>query len=241
MAIVPARDIDALQFFEDHWPIWQANLAACGLSSAQVLSVKSACESCRSKFNTQQAAKNAAKSATAAFQATLSDLRSVGATTIQVIKTYADTTHNLGVYDIAQLPRPAAPGASLPPGKPKNITATIEPTGALTLRWTCDNTEGDRRATGVFYQVFRKGPGEASFSNVGGSGTRAFTDETLPLGPDSATYIVQGVRGQIAGDPSEQFTVQFGVGSGGGGGGLRSIAGTSTIVGSAPGLTTLAA
>jgi hypothetical protein len=238
MPIVPQNNLAALQFFEDHWPIWQTNQAACGLSAAQVLAVKTAAELCRSKYNAQQLAKNAAKAATSTFQATLSDLRDVGATTIQVIKTYADTTDNPGVYDLAQIPRPAAPGASLPPGKPKNITATIEPTGALTLRWTCDNTEGDRRATGVFYQVYRKGPGEAQFANVGGSGTRAFTDESLPLGPDSATYIIQGVRGQIAGEASEQFTVQFGVG---GGGGLRSIAGTSTIVGSAPGLSSLAA
>jgi hypothetical protein len=43
------------------------------------------------------------------------------------------------------------------------------------------------------------------------SGAKFFTDDTLLQGTTSATYIIQGHRGTVDGDASEQVSVQFGV------------------------------
>lgn len=220
MALVPSRDLEALQFFENHYPTWLTNATAIGLTAAAVNSFKSNVIATRTKYVTAQTKRQEAKTATQAYQGSLGDIRDQGAALIQLIRGFAEQTNNPGVWDLADLPRPAARERGPAPGKPKNIVATVEPTGALTLRWTCDNTEGDRRATGVFYMVMRRFQGEANFTPLGGTGTRSYTDETLPFGTDSVTYLIQGVRGDQTGEPSDQFTVQFGVGSGGGGGGF---------------------
>jgi hypothetical protein len=64
--------------------------------------------------------------------------------------------------------------------------------------------------------VRRKLAGENSWSVVGATGLRKFTDETLPLGGGGGLvqYQVQGQRGQSVGLPSSPFVVQFGVGGG---------------------------
>lgn len=215
MALVPSKDLEALQFFENHYPTWLTNAALIGVSNAAVQSFKANVIATRTKYTTSQTARQTAKTATQAYQGSLSDIRNQGAALIQLIRGFAESTNNPGVWDLADLPRPAARERGPAPGKPKNIVATVEPTGALTLRWTCDNTEGERRATGVFYMVMRRFAGETNFSTLGGTGSRSFTDETLPFGTDSVTYLIQGVRGDQTGDPSDQFTVQFGVGGGG--------------------------
>jgi len=47
---------------------------------------------------------------------------------------------------------------------------------------------------------------------VGGTMTKQFTDENIPVGTDSVSYIIQGFRGDKPGTPSDQIVVQFGVG-----------------------------
>ena len=47
------------------------------------------------------------------------------------------------------------------------------------------------------------------------SAHQAHTYATLPLGTQTATYIIRGQRGTLLGKPSEAVTVQFGVGSDG--------------------------
>ena len=50
-----------------------------------------------------------------------------------------------------------------------------------------------------------------TFTILGATGAKAFTDETIPLGTRRATYQIQPFRGQKAGESSVQVSVQFGV------------------------------
>jgi hypothetical protein len=51
---------------------------------------------------------------------------------------------------------------------------------------------------------------------TGRRGLKQWTDNTLPGSSSGVQYIITGMRGNVAGDPSETLTVTFGVGSGGG-------------------------
>ena len=67
---------------------------------------------------------------------------------------------------------------------------------------------------GGFFLVERRIGASNVWSSIGGSGTRDFVDNSLPLGTSSVTYRVHGVRGNVHGPMSTNLTVQFGVGSG---------------------------
>jgi hypothetical protein len=143
----------------------------------------------------------------------VSAMRALGAINIQKIKTYADATNNPGVYPIAELPDPATPTTMGPPGLCTNLTVTIMPTGALTLKWKCVNPVG---ASGTSYEVARRIGTTGSFVNIGsGGGNKTFIDDTLPSGSSPVFYRVTGVRSTVRGTTNE-FVVNFGVGGGGG-------------------------
>ena len=63
--------------------------------------------------------------------------------------------------------------------------------------------------------VARKLSGETAFDIIGGSGNKTFLDESLPFGTERVEYQVTAIRGSVAGTPSNNFVIQFGVGGGG--------------------------
>ena len=72
-------------------------------------------------------------------------------------------------------------------------------------------------SVGTIYQIYRKiapPTGTGNFEFLTGTGTRQFTDETIPPGSASVTYKIVAVRSTASGDPAE-FTVGFGIGGGG--------------------------
>lgn len=85
---------------------------------------------------------------------------------------------------------------------------TLDGTGAITPR-----RKGEGVA-GAFFLVERRIGPSSAWSSIGGSGSREFVDNTLPLGTSSVTYRVHGVRGNLHGEMSTNLTVQFGVGTG---------------------------
>ena len=64
--------------------------------------------------------------------------------------------------------------------------------------------------------IVRKLAGQSEFTLVGNTGEKFITDSSLLQGTTGATYIIQGFRGALAGEASDQIGVQFGVGMGGG-------------------------
>ncbi len=216
--VVPLKDLEALQFFEDHWDIWQENAVALGIPAAVATEVKDDTIDARTKLTAQSLAKNAARSATADWNDSMSGLRSAGAAAIAAIRATADASANPNaVYSLAQIPSPATPAPLPAPGTPNTFTSAIQPSGALLLKWKMPAAQPGN----TFYQVARKLSGETAFDIIGGSGNKTFLDESLPFGTDRVEYQVTAIRGSVAGVPSNNFVVQFGVGGEGAATGLK--------------------
>lgn len=213
MAVLPASKIDLIQFCESHWPVWQSNATAIGLTAAQVVAFKNQTEAARSKFTNAEAARLESKAATVSLNDTVSDLRGDAADLIRFVKAFADASPSpAAVYALAQIPPPSPRVPATPPGKPKDFAVALNTDGSITIRWKSENSAP---SGGAFFSVFRRiGPAGSPFALVGNTGGRVFTDDTLVLGTTQATYIVQGFRGQEDGEASDQLTVQFGVGAG---------------------------
>jgi hypothetical protein len=112
------------------------------------------------------------------------------------------------VYSLAQIPPPATPGATPPPGTPFDFRVTLEPTGSLSIVWKCDNPAG---TSGTIYEIKRKiGTGAATY--IGATGVKNFTDNTVPssAAASGVTYQITGVRSTSRG-VTGQFVVNFGV------------------------------
>lgn len=214
MSVIPSRNVEQLEFFESHWPVWVANAAGIGVLPASANSFKTLTQSARAAYDSALTARNNAKAATTTQDAALAQARTSAADLIRVIKGYAEQQANPdAVYALAQIPPPAAPTPVPAPGQPRDITVGLEPNGAITLRWKAVNAAPN---AGTFFSITRKLPGESTFVLVGNTGGKIFTDDTITQGTTGATYIIQGHRGQLDGPMSDQVGVQFGVGGGGG-------------------------
>lgn len=91
---------------------------------------------------------------------------------------------------------------------PYDITTALDNNGFLELKWKADNGAS---STGAYYMVERRLNGEASFTLIGGTGTKSFTDAKIPLGTSQAIYKITPRRGELVGPASNQVVVQFGV------------------------------
>ncbi len=209
MPIVPTKDIEALNFYEIHGQIWQTNTVALGIPAPLSTAIKANAVAARTAYTAQQNAIAAARTATLTWQSTMDILRSSGSNGLAAIKATADAAVNPDtVYALAQIPAPSTGTPLPPPGTPVQFSCNILSSGALNLKWKMTVLQPGN----TFYQVRRKLAGETAFTLIGGSGNRSFTDETLPVGTDSVSYIVTANRGNISGIASNAFTVQFGVG-----------------------------
>ncbi|MFZ2875058.1 MAG: hypothetical protein WAZ94_11325 [Phycisphaerales bacterium] len=217
MGVVPDTRLGKIEFYEAHALAggpWAVNAAAIGLTPAAVTTLGTLTTAARSAFNAAEAARQAAKAATQNFYDKVRAMHSgpgAGADMIDTIRLFAETKNDPNVYVLAQIPPPATPGTTPPPGTPFEFTVGLLQNGALELKWKCNNPSG---TVGTIYEVKRSiGGGAMTF--VGASGVKTFTDDTLPNGAMPATYQVTAVRSTARGNPA-QFTVNFGIGGGGG-------------------------
>ncbi len=60
------------------------------------------------------------------------------------------------------------------------------------------------------YQVYRQIDGSGEMAFLGTSGTKSFTDTTLPAGSRAVVYQIRAMRSTAIG-PSAQFIVNFGM------------------------------
>ena len=220
MSLVPSSNLGSIMFYEGVLPLWETNYAEIGLLVGDVGAATTLVEAARAAYVAQQAALDAAKLATQNANAAVAAMKGIGAINILKIRTYADSTNNINVYTLAGLPFPAVPSAMPAPGLCTNLSVTILPTGALTLKWKCVNPTG---ATGTSYEVARRIGGSGAFTIIGsGGGNKTFIDDTLPIGSGPVFYRITGVRSTVRGTTNE-FVVNFGVGGGGGGFTVQSV------------------
>ncbi len=208
MSVLPANRLEQVEFCENHIDVWAAAPTTIGLTAAQVTALDGLTQEARKDYAAALLARQASKVATQEFYESCASMRDKAAELVRVIKTFADTSNNPDVFNIAQIPAPAAPGVNPPPGQPENIVVTLDLGGVLKFSWKSEN------ASGGFFQVFRKIGNAANYTNIGGSGTRDFIDATLPIGTTNVTYRIQGFRSNVAGELSNPVALQFGVGSG---------------------------
>jgi hypothetical protein len=214
MGIVPDSRLGKIEFYEAHLAPWTASAAAIGLTPASVTALDALTADARKAFNDTEVARLAAKAATQAFHDAVRAMHSgpgAGADMIDAIRNKAESTDNPNVYVLAQIPPPAVPGTTPPPGTPLDFTVGLLQNGALELKWKCNNPSGTQ---GTIYEVKRR-IGAGDFGFVGATGVRVFTDDTLPSGSAPVTYQITAVRSTSRGNPA-QFTVNFGTGGGGG-------------------------
>lgn len=209
MSTYPRDRQEFLNWCEAHFPVWQTNATAIGLSTNQITAFKGFVMAMRSKVTAQTTAKAAAKAATEAVVDAENDLRTSAADLVRSIRAFATNADNPDVYQLAQIPAPASGQPMPPPGQPTDFKVELNPNGSITLKWKAKHPQG---SDNVVYLVQRKLPGETAFVLAGAVGEKAFTDQTLPVGIDGATYIITAQRGQTLGQPSRQLAVTFGSG-----------------------------
>lgn len=223
MGIVPSDRLSRIQFYENHLQPWGNNAANIGLTPTQVTGLTTLTAAARAAYNAAEAARQASRAATQAYYDAVRTMHSApdaGQDMIDAIKYYAESKGDPNVYVLAEIPAPAVPSAAPPPGTPFAFTVGLEQTGALELKWKCNNPAGTQ---GTIYEVRRRiGPAEGSFTFIGASGVKSFIDNTLPDGAQPVTYQITAVRSTARGKAAA-FLVTFGVGGGGAGMTIASI------------------
>ncbi len=218
MSIVPNSRAQSITWFTDRLALWQANAAQIGLEEAQVTSLTGLTQTASNSLQDANQQRAQSKAATLTFHTDTDAMRELGTSLVATIKAYAETTGDPSVYALAQIPEPAAPAPTPAPGTPYEFVTEILQTGALRVRFKCDNPGAQGgTAGGVSYEVSRQDDGTGAFSFVLNAGEREFTDATIPGGLNTATYRITAFRSTQRGDAAE-FNVRFGVGNGVGGG-----------------------
>ncbi len=206
MGVTPNTRLGKIEFYEAHLQIWATNAVAIGLTAPQVLALQTKVAAARAAFNAAEVARQASKAATFNFHLGADDMADSGSDIIRTIKNFAETSNNPNVYNLAQIPAPQPAGPTPPPGRSFELTVGLLQTGAVELKWKCENPAG---TSGTVYEVQRR-IGNGPFNYVGVTGTRSFTDDTLPLGSSSIIYQITAIRSTQNG-PVAQFVVNFGV------------------------------
>jgi hypothetical protein len=210
-SVLPDTRIGRIEFCENHNTPFSTNAVAIGTTPAAVTDLATKTAAARAAYNAQQAAQNAAKAATNDYDIAARAMTLAVADILKQIKTQASLS-GPGVYSLAEIPAPAIPSPRPAPGKPTDFTATLEENGSLNLKWKCANPAG---TSGTIYQIYRRTSPTGEFTYIGGSGSKAFEDATIPAGSSGVTYQIQAVRSTAVGLWA-QFNVNFGVSSGGG-------------------------
>src|SRR5688572_5004480 len=209
MSLYPNTKAGKVAYFNSKVAPWTTNATAIGTTTAAITDLQSKVTSAQTKLAEQVAAEQAVKTATMAASNAVAEMVLAGMDIVKSIRARAATGGNV-VYQLAEIPDPATPTPVSTLGQAHDFKVGLNADGSLELGWKCASP----RATGTIYQVWRKLEGEATFSYLGGAGTKSFTDDTVPAGPSSIMYKIQAVRSTAQG-PWALLTVLFGVGAGG--------------------------
>jgi hypothetical protein len=211
MATVPASKSEAIQFFEDHVAVWVNDPVAIGLTAQQVTDLTGATLAARSALTVASGAREASKGATTALDGAVDTMRSLGGPAVNAIRAFAEGSADpASVYAAAQIPPPASPSPAPPPDAPTNLNATLEGNGAITLSWKITRPAPTAQVT---TRIYRQLDGAGSFTWVGDTVAKKYTDTALPAGTTSVKYQLQATAGGQDGPFTFPITIQFGSGN----------------------------
>lgn len=214
MPRLPETISELVRFCALHEAQWREQFDAVGLTLEQVDALKAALVQAREALQRQTQVHLAARAATLVANERVDDLRATAAALLRSITTFAgaqDQAQSADVYARAQIDPARRRTPPAPPGQPTGITAALGVRGEVTLKWKCKNPPGGH----VVYVINRRvrAAGSDAFSrarHLGVSGTRAFTDDSIPAGAAAVTYTIRAHRGQTMGPMSAVYTAQFG-------------------------------
>jgi hypothetical protein len=206
MSVIPPAKEDMIAFFASHVPVWAANAEQIGLDPADVAELSALLSAAQTALATQAAKDDEKLAATAASNQTAKALRTAGAGDLATIKAFAKDTKDPSVYTKAQIPEPAGRSPAPPPSMPYDLEASIDNNGHVVLIFKADNAQSH---TGAFFEVRRKLDGQNTFTLIGSTGTKSFTDQGIESGTASAIYNVTARRGDLGSPTSENIYVPF--------------------------------
>jgi hypothetical protein len=205
---IPKTNGEFLAWARVHADAWTQAAGEIGLSEEQAAQYAAACETLAAAQKAALEARAASMAATMTYQRALAEARALSGRFVAVIKAHAEVADDPGVYSAAGI-EPDAPMGTLPePRPPRIIRSSLTSLGAVVLTWTARQPRG---VTDVSYLVHRRLPGETGFTLIGAAGrSKAFADETLPIGIARVEYLLRPVRGERLGAWSAVHTVQMG-------------------------------
>ncbi|MFN0012769.1 MAG: hypothetical protein ACKVS8_14115 [Phycisphaerales bacterium] len=203
---------DFLAWARTHAGVFVGSHTQIGLTEAQALAFQAAVDEAQAAVAERAAAIQAAMAATNNANLKVALLQRAASITVEMIRTFAQSSENPAVYPLAQIPAPATRSAAPPPAKPRALAVELNnASGTLTLKWKATNPAS---AQGTSYIIRRKLPGQSAFVILGVSGVKRFVDESLPAGLTSVQYVVQGQRADLSGPESNPLVVNFGTSAG---------------------------
>jgi hypothetical protein len=205
MATVPSTIVGKIEFFEEHLPVWAANAAAIGVDLAQIADLTARTASARASYESANATRTVARSATVTQRDDVNFMYDLGADLIKVIRAFAEATDDPSVYPTALIP-PPSPGAPLgPPQTPKDLAGSLNSAGQIELDW--DGT----REGGTSFRIERSiNSSGGPWTLIGTSEERSFIDTQVPTALENISYRVTAVRAGGASIPTNPFTILFG-------------------------------
>jgi hypothetical protein len=203
----------AINFAAEHVEPFTTHAAAVGITPAIASSYTSAVTKANDAQtavnNLKQQLKVAVADANGKFREMSQSLSDVVSRIDLFAATQADP---MVVYNLAALLPPTDPSQQAEPGTPDTFRATLNPSGSVRVAWKCKNPEGSQ---GTVYIVRRKLNNSTQWQQVALTASRFYVDGTIPAASGGAQYTVQGQRGNVLGEASAPFTLQFGVDGGG--------------------------
>ncbi len=205
MRVLPKTRIGRIEWFEERLDAWAADPGAIGLTEGQIIELTAMVAAARQRYLHAEQARAAARSATVGFHDAEDSLTHSGRDLIAMIKAFAETSDDAGVYVRANVPPPSVPTPAGPPEPPTEVVGEITSDGAVRLRW------GGTLAHRTFYEVLRRLAGEETWTLIASIGAKGFLDMAVPVGTTSVQYRVRAKRGEAASAGSAPITLRLGV------------------------------
>ncbi len=204
--MIPTKRQERLDWIQTHLPVWTANATDIGLTEEQITTLSGLHTAADSAWTNAKTSRIEAKNDTLTSNSAWSTMNAFFGALVKAIRSHAQATGSQEVYALAGIDPPAPPKPKPAPGMPTDVTSTIDNTGRIILKWKSTNAAP---SSGAAFSIRRKLSTQASYTVIATVQGKTFTDDSVPEGIASASYILQGMRGNIAGEPSEPIIVYF--------------------------------
>ncbi len=210
MSTVPEKLPEAIDWVGVRVPVWTAAGAAIGVEATQMASLSALHNSAQTLKAEYDALKAEYDAKGAEYRQAATAMRTTAAGLVVQIRGFSRTTADpASVFTQAQLPLPADPTPSPPPGTPEGFKAELLQSGALRFTFACDHPSG---VNAVTYKVMRQDAPQTPYVFLMNAKKRQFEDDTLTGDSTVVTYLVTAQTTTKDGDPA-YFTVRFGSGN----------------------------